>query len=189
MKRPSFLEGVGVALVVALVASVAHAALTPLFGSDWVFRLIVAGLGLGYVLYLLYRSQERVGRVTTVMTWLVVSGLSWLFVSSLLLYLVAHLGMIWLVRSLYHQSGALTAIVDLTLNALALMGGVWALLHSGSLFLGVWTFFLVQALFVVMPLRIGVAKSNDPPAQQRPDHFQQAYQNAETALRKLSSAH
>ncbi len=187
MKHPGFLEGVAVAMSAALTASVAHPVLSPLFGSEWTLRLIIGGLGLGYVLYLLHRAREHVGRITTTAVWLLLAGLTASFISSLTLYLAAHLGMVWLVRTLYHRSGVLAAVADLALNTLAWMGGVWALLHSGSLFLGVWTFFLVQALFVVVPRRSGAGKAADTTAPRHPDPFQQAQRNAETALRRLAN--
>ena len=187
MKHPNFIEGAVFAFVAALGASVVHTTLTPILGHEWVFRLIIPGLGLGYVLYLLLRAQERIGRITAVFAWLLMAGLSWLFLPGLVSYLVAHLGSVWLIRSLYHQSGGLTTLADLMLNAVALMSSVWALVHSGSLFLSVWSFFLVQALFVFIRSYRGIARKPDTSTQKKSDHFQQAYRTAETALRKLSS--
>jgi hypothetical protein len=185
MNRPSFLEGTALALVAALLAAVVAGALPAVFGQTWASRALIAGLGLGYVLYLLHRSPRRVGRIATLVGWLAIAVAGWLLLGALVPYLTLHLGMVWLVRSLYHQPGPLAAGLDLGLNLLASMSAVWALLHTGSVFLGVWTFFLVQALFVAIPSVIGEGGSAPP----SPDRFGEARRNAEQALRRLSSSH
>ena len=75
MKRASFSEGVVFALVAGLISSIAYAVLPGMFGLEWTAHALTAGLGLGYVLYLLYRSQERTGRVVSVALWLSAAGL------------------------------------------------------------------------------------------------------------------
>jgi len=187
MKRPSFSEGVMVALVAALAGSVVFSMLPGLLGPTWASRALVAGLGLGYTLYLLRRSHERTGRVVTLTGWLLLAGSSWFLVTDPLLYLAAHLGLVWLVRALYHQPGPLAALMDLALSVTALMAGGWAFVHADSVFLGVWTFFLVQALFIVIPSVSGRRAGGDAGIEAQPDHFQSAYHNAEAALRRLST--
>ena len=61
MKRPTFLEGVGVALVACVIGGILYAVLPPLFGWESPLRALIAGLGLPYIVYLLNRSQARVG--------------------------------------------------------------------------------------------------------------------------------
>ena len=187
MRRPSFLEGVVLALVAALGAAVAHGVLSTLFEPAWVTRLLIAGLGLGYLLYLLGRSPTRVGRVTTILGWLSMAGAGWSFLGPLTSYLAMHLGMLWLVRSLYHQPGPLAAGLDLGLNLLAAAVAAWALLHTGSVFLGVWSFFLVQALYVAIPAAARKPRSEASGSGTTNDRFQEARRNAENALRRLSS--
>lgn len=186
MKTPTFYEGVGLALAAAVTVSVVDTTLSPLFGEYRVGRLLIAALGLGYVIYLLYRSRERVGRITTLSAWLVTAVGGWLLIPGLTLYAVLHLAMLWLVRSLYHQPGVLASLADLGLNVLALMVGTWAWLHSGSLLLGVWSFFLVQALFVAIPGWF--SKTGSVPTNHDDDErFQQASRAADAALRRLST--
>ena len=72
---------------------------------------------------------------------------------------------------------------------LALIAGLWAFAHADSLFLGIWTFFLVQALFVAIPTASGRQPKGSADANAGPDHFEQAYRTAETALRRLSTHH
>ena len=104
-----------------------------------------------------------------------------------LLYLLLHLSLLWVVRVLYHQPGPLAAMLDLALNLSALMAGFWAFTHSDSVFLGAWTFFLVQALYVGIPAFTGRRLQERGSGTDPTDEFQQAYRSAETALRKLSA--
>ena len=65
MKRPGFLQGVIVAAVFGFFASAVVATLTPFIGFGSVIRLVIPALGLAYLWYLMSRSEERLGRVTT----------------------------------------------------------------------------------------------------------------------------
>ena len=187
MKGPSFAEGVVLALMAAVLASAAHAVLPGMLGPEWTMRALIAGLGLGYVLYLLHRSSERTGRIVALTAWLLVAGMSWFLVTDPLMYLALHLGLIWLIRMLYHQPGPLAALLDLALNLFALMTGLWAFWHADSMFMGVWTFFLVQAAFVGIPSPSGRSTRADAVPEKQADRFQLAYRSAEAALRKLST--
>lgn len=188
-RRPTFFEGAGLALVVSIIGTVAFFGLTSLFGNGGVFRLLIAGLCLIYVVYLLSRSRERVGRVTVISAWLLVAGLSWLFVPSFLLYIVIHLGMIWLIRSLYFYSSVLSSLADLGLTSFSLAAAIWAWSMSQSLFLSFWCLFLVQALFTLIPGQIKKYQSRSTVSIDTDDPFEHAHRAAEVALRKLTTTH
>jgi hypothetical protein len=189
MKQPTFLEGVGIAVAISLAGGVLYTAMDAVFPGVPVLRLLIAGIGLGYVVYLLSRSPERVGRVTAAAAWLLVAGVLWFTHPPLLLYVCVHLGVIWLIRSLYFYSSALSALADLGLNGLGLAAAIWAVTRTGSVFLGIWCFFLVQALFVVIPKSINRKPGAVRAGHESEDRFQHAYRVAETAVRKLSSNH
>jgi hypothetical protein len=187
MKPPSFFEGVALALALSLIGSLFYGAMILHLPAGGVPRLLIAGLSLAYLVYLLSRGRERIGRLTTLALWIAMAGGVWLWSPPLSLYVLAHVGAIWLVRSLYFQTGLASALADLALNGLALAAAVWALAHSRSLFLGLWCFFLAQALFVVIP---GLIRPPGDDSHSRPDsedRFQHAHRAAETALRRLSS--
>ena len=185
MNRPTFLEGVAVALVTSLLGSLMYAVLVPTFASGPVLRLLVAGIGLGYLIYLLRRSPERVGRITLAALWGVATAAIWLLELPLLSYLALHLGLIWLARSLCFYSSVLSALADLALSGAGLAAALWAASHSHSLFLGIWSLFLVQALFAFIPTNLQRRDKTAPPTE--PDRFDRAHRAAEAALRKLSS--
>jgi hypothetical protein len=187
MKRPSFFHGVVVAAVFAFFASAMIATLTPFVGFMSVIRLVVPALGLAYLLYLFSRSRERVGRVTTLALWSALAAVTWWVAPPLPLYLLIHVGAMWLVRSLYFYSGVLPALMDLGLSALSISAAVWAISQSGSVFLATWCFFLVQALFVSIPSSVkpkprgvkNTAVENEP--------FERARRQADKALTQLFS--
>jgi len=187
MKNPSFPEGVVLALTAGLLASMAYTVLPGMLGLEWTARALIAGLGLGYVLYLLHRSSERTGRIVTLTAWLFAASMSWFLILDPLIYLALHLGLIWLIRVLYHQPGPLAALLDLVLNLFALMAGLWAFSHADSVFMGVWSFFLVQAVFVGIPSLGNRSHRGDALSEQQADHFQLALRSAEAAFRKLST--
>lgn len=184
MKRPTFVEGALVALSAALAGTLAYSGIGLVFPGTVSLRLLIAGLGLGYLLYLLGRSRERIGRVTILAAWLGVAGLLWVFSAPLSLYLLIHLGMIWVARSLYFHQGPLAAVADLGLAGIGLLAALGTYLHTGSLFLSLWCLFLVQALFVFIPARMGGrrVKGGD-----EDDRFRRAHQAAEAAVQRLSS--
>ncbi len=186
MKRPGFFEGVGVALSASLAGGVLFTALADLFAGGFVLRGLIALLGLLYVAYLLRRSEERVGRITTLSLWLAAALGIWLLGLSLPLYLLAHLSLVWLVRSLYFHTGPIAALADLGLLLFGLAAAVWAWLETGSLGLAFWCFFLVQALFVLIPANLRRGPSRRSAAATEADPFQQAYRTAEAAVARLS---
>jgi len=61
---------------------------------------------------------------------------------------------------------------------------VWALSRTGSVFLGTWCFFLVQALFTAIPSSVG-AKSRAGAIPQASDEFERARRQADAALKQL----
>ena len=185
MKRPSFFHGVIVAAVLGFFASAIVATLTPFVGLGGVIRLVIPGLGLAYLLFLFSRSDERVGRVTTISLWSALAAVTWWISPPLPLYLLIHVGAVWLVRSLYFYSGVLPALMDLGLNALSISATVWAITRSGSVFLATWCFFLVQALFVGIPPAVNKKTSPERNTPTDNERFERAKRQADAALRTL----
>jgi hypothetical protein len=185
MKRPTFFHGVIVAAVLGFFASAVVATLTPFVGLGSVIRLVIPGLGLAYLLFLFSRSEERVGRVTTISLWSALAVVTWWVSPPLPLYLLIHVAAVWLVRSLYFYSGLLPALMDLGLSALSISATVWAITRSGSVFLATWCFFLVQALFVTIPPAVKGKEKQERNTAAENERFEQARRQADAALRTL----
>lgn len=185
MKRPSFFHGVLVAAVLGFFASAIVATLTPFVGLGAVLRLVIPVLALAYLLYLLSRSKERVGRATTLILWSTLATITWWVAPPLPLYLLIHVGAIWLVRSLYFYSGVMPALLDLGLSSLSVCATVWAIVQSGSVFLATWFFFLVHALFVVIPAAVKGKRNSTINAATDRKKFEHAKRSADQALHQL----
>ncbi|MDH5310234.1 MAG: hypothetical protein OEY08_09740, partial [Gammaproteobacteria bacterium] len=151
MKRPSFSRGVLIAAALGLAASVITTVLVPLLGAGLVARLIIPALALTYLLTFFAGSLERTGRITALALWLLLSALLLWVSPPLPAYLLAHAGAVWLVRSLYAYAGVLPALADLALTGCSVLGAIWALSRTGSVFMATWCFFLLQALWVFIP--------------------------------------
>jgi hypothetical protein len=182
-RQVSLGAGVVAAFVLSACGAALLAALSPWLGFSTALRAVVALLGFCYALYVIGRSGERVGRLTTIASWLVVAGGAWIFGLPLAGYLLLHVGLAWLVRSLYHYSGLLPALADFGLSLLGAAFAVWAAQRSGSAWLALWCFFLVQAFHALIPPT--VRRGAGAPAAVD-DAFARAHRAAEAAVRRLS---
>jgi hypothetical protein len=113
------------------------------------------------------------------------AAVTWWIAPPLPLYLLIHVGAVWLVRSLYFYSGIMPALMDLGLNALSVSAAVWAITRSGSVFLATWCFFLVQALFVAIPPAVQRKAKPEMNTAVDNDSFERARRQADAALRQL----
>ena len=164
------MPSLGAGLAAALVLSACGAAL----------------LGFAYLLYAVGRSGERVGRVTTVACWVVIASGAWLLGLPLAGYVLVHIGLVWLVRSLYYYAGLLPALADLGVTVLGAAFAVWAAQRSESAWLVLWCFFLVQAFHVLIPASL--TRRDQGGLDSRDDAFARAHRAAEAAVRRLSAS-
>ena len=185
--RPSLGTGLAAAFVLSACGAALLAALSPWLGGAAALRAVIALLGLAYTLYVIGRSGERVGRITTVACWIVIASGAWLFGLPLVGYVLLHVGLVWLVRSLYHYSGLLPALADLGVSVLGAAFAAWAVQRSGSAWLALWCFFLVQAFHALIPATLTQRSRAAPDLAD--DAFARAHRAAEAAVRRLSSTH
>lgn len=185
MKRATFAEGVGIALISSIAVVVLFTVLSSLLFSGDLFRLLIAGLAFFYINYLFLRSSERIGRFSIVLIWFVITLFSLVFIPSLFIYIGIQLVFIWLLRSLYFYNSILSALTDFALMALSSIVAIWVWLNSGSLFLTFWCFFLIQALFVFIPKNFISKDKNKFSHTLSDDRFEHAYHAAEVAVSKL----
>ena len=185
MKRHSFPNGVCFAAVLALLASIATTVLTPILSAVVLYKLLVPTLSLAYIVYFLSRNPEKVGRVTALALWMAAATGAWIMETPLSLYIALHVGAVWLIRSIYAYSSIFSALMDLGLNVTAVASMYWAAMHSGSIFLAIWCFFLVQALFVTIPPSVARQASREAGEDQDIEQFERARRRADAALRQL----
>jgi hypothetical protein len=181
---PSVGSGIVAAIALALCGGAAYFVLAPLFGAPSAARDVVALLGLAYILYLFGTSRERVGRVTTIVVWLVAAAALWLGGVPFSVYVIVHVAMLSAVRALYFRSSLLTAAFDFGLGVLGIAFAAWAAARSGSAALAIWCFFLAQAFHVLVPAALHRAAA---PSARFESQFERAHRNAEAALRRLST--
>jgi hypothetical protein len=183
----SFGRALGAAFVLSLAGAATLAALGAFVGTGTALRAVIALLGLAYVVYLMGQSGEHVGRITTLAVWALGASLAWLGGLPFVAYLLVHVGLVWLVRSLYYYAGLLPALADLGLALLGAAFAAWAAQRSGSAWLAFWCFFLVQAFHVLIPAAI-YERSAPAAGPDADDAFARAHRAAEAAVRRLSSA-
>ncbi|MCB1851820.1 MAG: hypothetical protein KDI83_13760 [Gammaproteobacteria bacterium] len=182
MKQPTFVEGVLVALIVAAGGTLLFNLAQLAYPINAILRLLIPLLNLCYLIYLSTRCRARLGRATTFAAWFLLSAAGLMLSLPLLALIALHTFFIWLVRSLYFHPGPFSAAVDLALTLCSLAASLWASLQSGNLFLSIWCFFLIQALFVLIPVE-WPHKSQERNTEE--ERFYQAYQTAQKAFAKL----
>ena len=184
MKTPGILEGIALAIGASLGAGILAALLPIVLSESTSTLMLISILALGYLVYLLKRSNERTGRVVMLAIWLLVSLACILLDISPVGFLLVQAGLVWVVRSLYFHTSVLPALLDLGLVCLSLVASAWAILQTGSVMTATWCFFLAQALFVLIP---GFASTSEPTSALEIDRFQSAHRVALDAVRKLST--
>ncbi len=188
MKTPSILDGVTFAVIISLGAALAALLLGGLLVYGILFELLMYAATLAYLLYLLKRSQARIGRIVVIAGWAVISLGCWFFDVTLLQQVLIQAGIIWLVRSLYFHGSLFTAVLDFGLVSAGLAAATWALINTGSFVAALWSFFLVQSLFCWLPQLARKHGSEDFANDQHQSSFQSAHRVALDAVRKLSQS-
>jgi len=187
MIRQTFIQGAVLALVFALAGAVAFTSLKLLFVSGALLKLLITAFAGVYILYLRAVSGEKTGRLAVPALWLACAIATWVFVPGVSLFLISHLGIVWLIRALYFHSSVLPALLDLGLCAIGALAAIATARHSHSIFLTIWSFFLVQALFVAIPSLIKTRHTE--PADQPEQRFKRALRTAEDAVRRMHTTH
>lgn len=184
MNRPTFLEGAAVALILAVAGASGWHLGSLLLPSRFLSTVLLSSLATFYAIYLIYRSPLRAGRLTALVAWFVLSAGLTLWPTPLLLQAIAYPAALWLLRTACHHPSLLGAAADLALQGMAAGAAVWAFRESGSLFLALWSYFLIQALFAAIPRPVRTPRPTDVPAEHP---FDRAEHAAEAALRRIAS--
>jgi hypothetical protein len=182
MNARSFWRQLWLAILISVIGGVLHMTLSSLFGTPLSIRLTLLVVAFVYVLALLRSSPSRSGRLLAALVWIGLSAGLLAFNPGLSIWVVLQTGFIWLLRSLLRYDSLIAAGADGLISAFAMAAGVATALHTGNLFLCLWSYFLTQALSALVPKGPGIA-----PAEVPADHdFDASFRNAEAALRRLS---
>lgn len=193
MKRPHLAEGIIVALIISLAVTVVFSVMSAFFPTRFLLQILLASGSFIYILYLLLRSNEKTGRLTVLASVIVLIFFTWIFSPSMLISLFVHIGMIWLVRSLYYYTSLIISLFDLGLTLFAMAASIWTLMYTDSLFLALWCFFALQSLFAFLPTGLVRQRSGilvaTPKRDNNDDHFERAWQSAQQALKQALVQH
>lgn len=189
MQRPTLLEGVFVALVLSLLAGPMVALLYSLVGSLLAWKTALVVIAYTYMCYLLVQGGRRSGRVTLGLLALAVllAGMAFdLRLTSLLLLCVA---LIWGIRSVAYSRSLVSALLQGGVCVLGCGAVLMVYGHSGSFAWAIWSFFLVQAAFVLIPARLTRRPTVDIGAEpvDAPHGFARAHHAAAQALDRLAT--
>jgi hypothetical protein len=187
MYRPTLLEGVLVALVLSLSVSPLVVFVQLATGSLLAWKIVVMSIAYTYMCYLLARSERRSGRVTLGLLALTVLLASLVFNLRFPTILLLCVMLVWAMRCFAYSRSLVSAVLQ---GGVCVLGCGVALLvygHSGSLALTLWSFFLVQAAFVLIPAQFmrQAATPSGTTLGDTPDGFGRAYHAAEQALERL----
>ena len=183
MKPDTFWRSVVLALVISVVVAMVNGVLAQLVDRGTALRLSIVLASMFHVGALLASSPIRSGRVLAVLAWLALTGLLWMFDPPLGSWLLMITAFSWLLRSLQRYESLLSAGLDGLISAFSMVAAISAALHSHSLFLSLWCYFLVQSLHVCVPQR----SADREPASGSDRDFDASLRSAETALRQLTT--
>ena len=186
MKTPGIIDGIIVAIAISLGAGAATLVLGGFVAYATLFSLLLCTATLIYLLYLLKRSNARVGRVVVIVGWGLISLACWFLNMALFEQVLVQAGIIWLTRSLYFHASLFTAALDFGLVAAGLAASAWAMVNTGSLAGALWSFFLVQALFCWLPNLARKQSAEACRQQLDQSSFETAHRVALDAVRKLT---
>ncbi len=187
MNKPGLFEGIIVAIVISLAGGILAELVAVFAPTHMGIRLWLPLLVSGYLIYLLKRSEDHKGRIVMLTLWFFLTLGGLLLDASLITFIVIQLAAIWIIRSLYFHASVLPSLLDLGLVGLGQIAAVWALLQTGSVMTAIWSFFLTQSLFVLIPAfkrNRDLGNHHNPVEQNR---FQSAHRVALDAVRKLST--
>ncbi len=183
MKKMTFNKGVMFAFVASLFSTICFSVLSGVLDSDLLMKSISSVVIFVYLVYLMQCSNIRTGRPTIILIWSILSVVLVYLVDSFVLFLMLQILLIWLVRSLFYYSGAITSLIDLCLTVFSFFVAIWAIAHTDSLFASVWSFFLFQATFVFIPENF---KADRKTATGQINEFERSFYQTQVAIKQLS---
>ncbi len=150
--------------------------------------VFIAVLSVAYLLYVLAISPSRLGRLVLGLGSVVILiGACMVSPQAIVVGLFA-VGLIWLVRTVLFYAGILPTLWDGALCTLSVVCALCTVVSTHRLWLAVWVFFLLQALFVYIPQQFSRSRSGQSSRAEQAassnqrDAFDRAHRAAEAAL-------
>ena len=157
-----------------------------LFKTD-ALQLTIALCGLFYLGYLLSKSPQKVGKVTAIVTYICACLLSLYVTVATTLFAISIASCLWFIRCFFFHRTAIAIISDACLMFVGLAAAYWSIIETSNLFLGFWSYFLIQALLPFLPR--GIKSSTAVNLSEENNSFEAAYRNAEIAISRISNLH
>jgi len=194
MKRPSITAGVIVAFCLSIIAVIflEFELLFYLYPQHSTAKLSLACVLTCYVFYLLWARKNKRGSILVLCSVLGLAFVGIVLLPTLYFVLFACL-VLWALRSLLWHRCLLSSAADAVLCGAGLILAVISVLHTGSFIAAVWSFFLLQALFVLIPERFSFNAGKErvevayctERANVRAEDFERAHRTAENAIAQM----
>jgi hypothetical protein len=189
MKRPSLLAGIAFAFVVAVFASPLWWGLKTTLPFFWAFRVAALVPYLAYCSYLLLAARARIGIITLSAANLVLGVVLFSLPVSNSLAVSTLAALVTLNRSLLFHRSLVSFASDGLVSGLGLLFAGYLFSTTGSVPAALWSFFLVQSVFTMIPARF--SESGVPTSSAEKDEvdpFQRSQRQAHEALQRLVAA-
>jgi hypothetical protein len=189
MGKTSLGQGILAACVLSAVSVPLLRGLQWLGGSSAMFIVV---LGLVYLAYLLAISPSRRGRFVLGLGSAVILLGAWIVSPVSVGVGALVVGLIWLVRSVLFYAGILPVLWDGGLCTLSAICALGTAVSTHRLWLAVWVFFLLQALFVYIPKRFAWGRYGTSSGRRQAESasqneaFTRAHRAAEEALQAMA---
>lgn len=186
MKIDSFPSNVFAGFVLAALSAATFYVLSVLFPGFIALRLVISIVTLLYIGYLMLAINVKAGKLALPVTVIGVMAIAFFAGISLPLYLALHLIVVWLVRVIYlHRP--LIACLDFFASGVSAVLACLALSHTHSLFIAIWSFFLLQAVMLSVLFYIDgnfYQRRDSGPLDN--EKFSRALRTAEAAFKRLN---
>ena len=192
MKRPSITGGIITAFFLACISGILLHVDSFLFPNTYYssLRLSLASAAGAYLIYLMLTRKRRRGRLLLIAcSALILSAAA--ASASLFSFIILSVALIWISRSLLWHQSLIAGSLDAALCGTGLLLAVFCWLNTGSVFAAVWSFFLSQSLFVLIPQirSLAACQENEQSMEKKlSQQFESAHNNAESALSQMMGA-
>ncbi len=126
---------------------------TPILGGLFALKLSAALTGSTYVCWLTSRLNGKPGAISITLILAVTLFIGMLLNATFLYLASAGLLSLWFVRSFRRYRSFLGYALDFVVLGMSLLASAAAYFYTGSVFLALWCFFLVNGFYVFIPIQ------------------------------------